>query len=239
MWGGVWGGLGGGGGGGCFFFFFNDTATTEIYTLSLHDALPILFGFDEISAFTHEVETIFDRIRDGKLKVNKELIDLTLAAGDQVKKMFGSSASSAGTKENAEKLIESDPVVVINGDSYCSINMSQFVDFHVRKQALLTMVVAESEKPKDVGLISLDSQHKVVRFEEKKKTNEKAYINAGIYLFEKSVFSRIPSRTNYSLEYDLFPKLVGQEFYGFTTREKLIDIGTPESYEEAKRFFSK
>src|SRR5438105_13103331 len=27
----------------CFFFFFNDTATTEIYTLSLHDALPISF----------------------------------------------------------------------------------------------------------------------------------------------------------------------------------------------------
>src|SRR2546430_13190830 len=31
-----------------FFFFFNDTATTEIYTLSLHDALPIyLAGRDE------------------------------------------------------------------------------------------------------------------------------------------------------------------------------------------------
>src|SRR5256885_3537462 len=29
-----------------FFFFFNDTATTEIYTLSLHDALPI-FGDDD------------------------------------------------------------------------------------------------------------------------------------------------------------------------------------------------
>src|SRR5256885_9472010 len=29
-----------------FFFFFNDTATTEIYTLSLHDALPILVGAD-------------------------------------------------------------------------------------------------------------------------------------------------------------------------------------------------
>src|SRR2546430_17505081 len=28
----------------CFFFFFNDTATTEIYTLSLHDALPIFLG---------------------------------------------------------------------------------------------------------------------------------------------------------------------------------------------------
>src|SRR2546425_7999969 len=30
-----------------FFFFFNDTATTEIYTLSLHDALPISFPYRE------------------------------------------------------------------------------------------------------------------------------------------------------------------------------------------------
>src|SRR2546427_7025888 len=29
-----------------FFFFFNDTATTEIYTLSLHDALPIWFDHE-------------------------------------------------------------------------------------------------------------------------------------------------------------------------------------------------
>src|SRR5262245_66601153 len=33
-----------------FIFFFNDTATTEIYTLSLHDALPILFEQHHIPA---------------------------------------------------------------------------------------------------------------------------------------------------------------------------------------------
>src|SRR5579864_9826339 len=32
----------------CFFFFFNDTATTEIYTLSLHDALPIFRHADAV-----------------------------------------------------------------------------------------------------------------------------------------------------------------------------------------------
>jgi len=32
-----------------FFFFFNDTATTEIYTLSLHDALPISFSVSGLS----------------------------------------------------------------------------------------------------------------------------------------------------------------------------------------------
>src|SRR5256885_8546227 len=33
-----------------FFFFFNDTATTEIYTLSLHDALPIWLGGQDLDA---------------------------------------------------------------------------------------------------------------------------------------------------------------------------------------------
>src|SRR5690348_18166855 len=32
------------------FFFFNDTATTEIYTLSLHDALPIFVGYPRFPA---------------------------------------------------------------------------------------------------------------------------------------------------------------------------------------------
>src|SRR2546430_10207685 len=39
-----------------FFFFFNDTATTEIYTLSLHDALPIL-GLDVL---VHVVKNIYE-----------------------------------------------------------------------------------------------------------------------------------------------------------------------------------
>src|SRR5690349_23566479 len=42
-----------------FLFFFNDTATTEIYTLSLHDALPILLacGVDRVVIGTAAVES--------------------------------------------------------------------------------------------------------------------------------------------------------------------------------------
>src|SRR2546430_9867905 len=39
-----------------FFFFFNDTATTEIYTLSLHDALPILF--DQLDPQIDELDKV-------------------------------------------------------------------------------------------------------------------------------------------------------------------------------------
>src|SRR2546426_8525397 len=41
------------------FFFFNDTATTEIYTLSLHDALPISHPKVEIGAEQHGSEVAY------------------------------------------------------------------------------------------------------------------------------------------------------------------------------------
>src|SRR2546426_7888001 len=45
-----------------FFFFFNDTATTEIYTLSLHDALPIFFGkTNRHEGETHDSQGIITR----------------------------------------------------------------------------------------------------------------------------------------------------------------------------------
>jgi two-component system chemotaxis sensor kinase CheA len=45
-------------------------------------------GFDVISRFTHEVETLYDSIRNGKATVTKEIIDLTLAAKDQIHALF-------------------------------------------------------------------------------------------------------------------------------------------------------
>src|SRR2546430_17228839 len=46
-----------------FFFFFNDTATTEIYTLSLHDALPIWFGTELSPLPTSRFRLILDRCK--------------------------------------------------------------------------------------------------------------------------------------------------------------------------------
>ena len=55
-----------------FFFFFNDTATTEIYTLSLHDALPICSG--GVSGTVADPKIIFkaalDKLASGVLLVH-------------------------------------------------------------------------------------------------------------------------------------------------------------------------
>jgi two-component system chemotaxis sensor kinase CheA len=50
-----------------------------------------MFGFDDIAAFTHEIETVYDKVRDGKIPVTNKLIDLTLQAKDQIKSMLDKS----------------------------------------------------------------------------------------------------------------------------------------------------
>ncbi len=47
-----------------------------------------MFGFDEIAAFTHEMETVYDKVREGHLPITTELINLTLRAKDQIKLML-------------------------------------------------------------------------------------------------------------------------------------------------------
>jgi len=47
-----------------------------------------MFGFDDIARFAHDLEAVFDQLRKGKLQANSELINLTLAAGDQIKSML-------------------------------------------------------------------------------------------------------------------------------------------------------
>ena len=49
-----------------------------------------MFGFDNISRFTHEIETVYDLVRSGKIIPDKPLIDLTLASCDVIREMTGS-----------------------------------------------------------------------------------------------------------------------------------------------------
>jgi two-component system, chemotaxis family, sensor kinase CheA len=54
-----------------------------------------MFGFDAVSSFTHEVETVFDLVRKGELGISRDLIDLTLAARDFIRGMLDPSGGEA------------------------------------------------------------------------------------------------------------------------------------------------
>ncbi len=65
-----------------------------------------MFGFDEIASFTHEVETVFDLVRNGKLAVTKQLLNLTLRARDHIKSMLDADLTSDSVdRANGEAII--------------------------------------------------------------------------------------------------------------------------------------
>lgn len=140
---------------------------------------------------------------------------------------------TGGALKNAELSIESDPFIVMNGDSICNMDFKKFIDFHVYKEALLSMALVRSVISKDYGIVSLDNSSKIISFNEKSADNNNALINAGIYVMQKDIFSYMPKQKTFSLEYDLFPKLCNNRFYGFIIKGEVIDIGTPERYERA------
>ena len=62
-----------------------DSAFRALHTIKGGGAM---FGFDAVAAFTHHVETAFDLVRKGKVTVNRELIDVTLAAKDRMRRLI-------------------------------------------------------------------------------------------------------------------------------------------------------
>ncbi len=65
-----------------------------------------MFGFDRVSSFTHEVETVFDEVRSGKMQISRELIDLTLASRDIIRGMLDADQGEGGvTDEEAQRVV--------------------------------------------------------------------------------------------------------------------------------------
>ena len=137
---------------------------------------------------------------------------------------------TGGAIKNAEHLIKSNPFCVANGDSFCSIQMDQFLSFHSDKKATISIAVSSVGKTKDYGAVCLDHDSQVLSFDEKKESQEKAAVNAGVYIFEKKILFEMHKGDIFSLEKDLFTRVCGKGLYGFFVDSPVIDIGTPERY---------
>jgi len=60
-----------------------------------------MFGFEALAAFTHNLENAFDEVRNERLKVTSELIDLTLSALDQIRAMVEEGTNGAAGADQA------------------------------------------------------------------------------------------------------------------------------------------
>ena len=92
------------------------------------------------------------------------------------------------------------------------------------------MTIVEVENVSRFGRVVIDKHSKVVSFLEKKSDGEAGYINAGVYVFQRDLFNDVKPDIPLSLEHDLMPLFIMNKVYGFVTKGKFIDIGTPTSY---------
>jgi NDP-sugar pyrophosphorylase family protein len=134
--------------------------------------------------------------------------------------------------------LDSEHVLVMNGDSFCDVNLASFWALHVERQAAATLLLTEVPDTGRYGQVETDSDGAVQRFREKEPGLGPGWINAGVYLLRRSVVEAIPEGRAVSLERDVFPALIGRGLYAYSGGGRFLDIGTPESYEQAVHFFT-
>lgn len=144
---------------------------------------------------------------------------------------------TGGAVRDAEPHIRSSSFLVMNGDSFCPLNMREFLARHHEHGADISIALSRVKDAGDYGIVECDSAGVVVSFLEKGRRRE-GLVNAGVYAMQRNILTLIPAGACFSLEYDLFPSYVSRKFYGYVTDESFIDIGTPERYAAACTMFA-
>ena len=145
---------------------------------------------------------------------------------------------TAGAIRHAVSLIKSDLCLVMNGDSYIDIDLNDFLQWHLSQNFEASIVLKKMQKPSRYGSVELDDEGIIKSFCE--KTDEgPSWINAGVYLFSRTLLKSLPSDQNLSLERQVIPFWLKHKLGGYRSNAKFIDIGTPESLKTAETFFEK
>lgn len=149
-----------------------------------------------------------------------------------------SPLGTAGALRNCLPQISSDYALVLNGDSYCETDIAGLCRWCSGRGAKAAILLNQIEDTSRYGRVVLDDAARITGFVEKGKDGP-GLINAGIYLFNKALMKEIPPSQALSLEKDFFPKWAASgALFGFrAVIKRFIDIGTPESYEQAQKLF--
>jgi NDP-sugar pyrophosphorylase family protein len=149
-----------------------------------------------------------------------------------------SPLGTAGAVRWALPQLSASTILLLNGDSYCDVNLAAFAAFHEHHAADASLVLAHVPNAASFGRVRTDGQNWIAQFVEKTEAAEAGWINAGIYLLERGLIEAIPAGRTLSLERELFPAWVAQRrCCGFPGARRFLDIGTPDSYAQAELFF--
>jgi NDP-sugar pyrophosphorylase family protein len=180
----------------------------------------------------------------------REAVLLTGYRGDQVMEALGERYRGLRLRYSQEEAplgtggalragldyLRGEDVLLLNGDSFCDLDLPALGRFHACRGSGVTLALARVLDTSRYGRVRLGMVDQVIDFEEKRHSDGPGWVNAGVYLLSRRLVEALPDRPT-SLERDVLPRWVAAgKVFGYRQEGPLLDIGTPESYALAEAF---
>lgn len=179
-------------------------------------------GVRELLINTHHLA---DQVRAWSQKQNSR-IGINLVHEDALRGSAGTVAA------NRDFVRNSGNFYVFYADNLVSADLTALKSAHTEHDGVLTLGLFRSARPQNCGIVSLDESGRVTSFEEKPSRPRSNLANAGIFIARQALFDYLPSQGFADFGKDVMPKLAGA-MRGLVLDGYILDIGTPESYQQA------
>lgn len=145
---------------------------------------------------------------------------------------------TGGAIQQALSFCCTDNVFVFNGDSLFILDLTQMFLAHKASQLPVTLAVKLEYDCSRYGTVEFDQNNTITSFIEKMPYRNR-FINTGLYCINNDLFDKHKYPTNFSFEKDYLEIKAKQgKLKSFRGAGYFIDIGTPEDYSKAERYFS-
>ncbi len=147
---------------------------------------------------------------------------------------LGTGGAIGNVSDRLESLPD-DPVVILNGDNLSGHDLAAQLTRHRDADADVTLHLVEVEDARAFGCVPCDDEGRVLAFLEKMPEPVTRWVNAGCYVFRRSVVDAIPSGRPVSVERETFPGLLqsGGRVFAWQETAYWSDVGTPAAYVQA------
>jgi mannose-1-phosphate guanylyltransferase len=144
---------------------------------------------------------------------------------------------TAGGIRNAADRVRSDDVLVFNSDVLSGVDLEALLKVHRDGAADVTLHLTRVPDARAFGSVPTDEAGRVLAFLEKSPEPVTDQINAGCYVFRRSILDTIPAGRPVSVERETFPGLLaaGATVLGYVDASYWLDIGTPAHFVQGCR----
>jgi NDP-sugar pyrophosphorylase family protein len=140
---------------------------------------------------------------------------------------------TGGAIRQAFEKAASDQALVLNGDTFCTMDLAALAKAHRERGLAGTIGLVRVPDTSRYGRVEVSASGSIRRFHEKSPVAQPGLINAGIYLLEREALELAPKQDRFSFETDVL-QAHADRFAAFEDDCFFIDIGIPEDYRAAQ-----